>query len=60
MLELFWIGDDLTEYPAARRKNIGKPPRQLGKRDRRRQQRIEAGIGKKRQGSGEPAAVGPP
>jgi hypothetical protein len=57
--ELLRIDDDLAQYPAAGRKNIGKPPRQLGEVNRARQQRIEPGIGKKGQGSGEPAAMGP-
>src|ERR1700687_1517772 len=53
------VGNGLAQYAASGVENIGQPPRQIVKRNRRRQQRVEPGIGEQSERRGEPPPVGP-
>src|ERR1700694_777101 len=48
------VSDGLAEHAIAGIENIGEPPWQIRKRNRRRQQGVEPRIGQQRQRRGEP------
>src|SRR5665647_232959 len=53
------VGNELAEYAASGVENTGQPPRQILKRNRRRQQRVKPGIGEQSERCGEPPPMRP-